>query len=143
MFFLFLGIVTSSAQEDVIKKEFDSGVKLLKEEQYSKAIIHFTSVIELSNIPKVSKMAHVYRGFCYQGMFQVDKAIKDFTSAIAIDSTDLASYIDRGKAYLSINNYKKATNDFVHVISVNTQSKAAYYYLGRITYDQGNFEQSV
>lgn len=69
-----------------------------KNEDYVHAIHHLDDILkrEPNNVEALSM-----RGYSYAGLFQYDRAIKDFDQAIALESTWAKLYIFRGTAFYS------------------------------------------
>jgi len=75
-----------------------------------------------------------------------DLAISDFTEAIKLDSTDMASFIDRGLSLMHAGNLEKAKQDYNYVVYKNNNNRmmvAALYWLARINYSQGKFKEVI
>lgn len=129
-----------------LKDAFDKGVKLLQSESYKKAVESFTDILDKATDDRIKKFCYIYRGFSYNGLLEFQKAISDFDKAIELDPNDLASYTDRGKTKIYLKNLDEAKKDFEYILtkdSVGNQGQAALYYLGKIYYQQGQYEQSI
>jgi tetratricopeptide (TPR) repeat protein len=129
-----------------LKPEFDKAVKFLKSEDYENAEKGFTGLLAKATDIPLKKYCFIYRAFSYNGLGEYTKAIADLDQAIGLDPSDIASYTDRGKAKGYANDLVGARKDFEHVLSQDStgkQAQAALYYLGKITYQQVQFEQSI
>jgi len=129
-----------------LKDSFETGIKLLQSQSYKKAAESFTDILDKATDDKLKKFCYISRAFSYNGLGEYEKAIFDFDKAIKLDPTDLASYIDRAKAKAYLNDFDGAKNDFGYVLtkdSLGEQGQAAFYYLGIITYQQGQYAQSI
>src|SRR5258706_738721 len=129
-----------------LKTDFDKAVKLLQSEDYSKAVKSFSEVLNKATVDQLKKFCYIYRAFSYDGLGDYTKAIADLDKAIELDASDLASYTDRGKIKGYANDFEGAKKDFLFILardSTNDQAQAAFYYLGKIAYQQQQFEQSI
>lgn len=128
------------------QKAFSEGVKLLKANKFQEAEKQFATAIEKGEVKEGLKMSYIYKGFSLNGQKKYDEAIINFTNAIAIDSTDAASFTDRGLAYSYKQDYDNAIIDFQKVLSIDStgkQAEAAFFYLGRIKSLQFKFEEAI
>lgn len=142
---LILVIQFAHGQEE-IKNEFDKAVKLLQSENYKKAVEGFSNVLTKATDDKLKKSCYIYRAFSYNGLDDFKNAIKDLDKAIELDPADIASYTDRGKTKAYANDLEGAKKDFLYILtkdSTGGQAEAAFYYLGKITYYEGQFEESI
>lgn len=142
---LLLAFQYSHAQAD-LKPEFDKAVKLLQTDNYSQAEKIFTDILTKTKDDKLKKYCYIYRSFCYNGTGEYKKSVADMDKAIVLDPGDLASYTDRGKAKAFASDLNGARQDFLFILtkdSSGSQALAAYYFLGKIAYQQQQYEQSV
>jgi tetratricopeptide (TPR) repeat protein len=129
-----------------LKESFEKGVKLLQSESYKKAAETFTDILGKATDERLKKFCYIYRGFSYNGLGEYKKAVSDLDKAIELDPNDLSSYIDRGKAKAYLKDLDGAKKDFEYILtkdSIGDQGQGAFYYLGKISYQLGNFEQSI
>jgi len=129
-----------------LKEDFDKGVKLLQSESYKKAAETFSEVLKKATDDRLKKFCYIYRAFSYNGLGEYKNAISDFDKAIELDPTDLASYTDRGKSKAYLKDLDGAKTDFEFILtkdSLGDQGQAALYYLGKLSYQQGQYEQSI
>lgn len=92
------------------------------------------------------KMAYIYRSFSRDGQGNVEGAITDLDSAIAIDPEDLASYFDRMKMLVKVRDFDAVVRDAETVLSGEpdeAQFATAHYFLGRAYYGTGDFKASA
>lgn len=129
-----------------LKSDFDKAVKLLQSDNYKKAVDAFSNILTKATDDKLKKYCFIYRAFSYNGLNDFKNAIADLDKAIELDPNDLASYTDRGKTKAYTNDLDGAKKDFLFILtkdSTGRQAEAAFYYLGKITYRDGQFEQSI
>ena len=114
---------------------------------YKEAIANYTELLKIAdkNRKTLIKRCYYMRGFSWDRIQEYDNAISDFTNAIRIDNTDMASFIDRGMSNYNAGYFKEAKADFHHVISDKTNTRMtnnAYYWLAKIFFSEGNFSTS-
>lgn len=129
-----------------LKNDFDQSVGHLKSGNYKVAVNGFSEVLAKATDVDLKKFCLIYRAFSYNGLDEFDKAIADLDKAVELDPDDLATYTDRGKTKGYINDLEGAKKDFLFVLTRDTvgdQAKAAYHYLGKISYAEKHFEQSI
>jgi len=135
-----------STGQSELKPEFEKALNLLKSENYQLAEKSFSDVLSKATDTKLKKYCLIYRSFSYNGLRDYKKSIADLDEAIKLDTADLASFTDRGKAKAYANDINGAKMDFQYVLmrdSASGQAAAALYYLGKIAYQENEFEQSV
>ncbi|MEM7189083.1 MAG: tetratricopeptide repeat protein [Pseudomonadota bacterium] len=66
------------------------------------------------------------RGNAYSKLGDLQKAIDDYTQAIALKSTDASSYYNRGNAYSDLKEHDKAIYDFSQAIKIEPDFAHAY-----------------
>lgn len=144
-FLLLMAFQICHAQAD-LKPEFDKAVKLLQTDNYSQAEKIFTDILTKTKDDKLKKYCYIYRSFCHNGTGDYKRSVADMDKAIVLDPGDLASYTDRGKAKAFASDLNGARQDFLFILtkdSTGSQALAAYYFLGKIAYQQQQYEQSV
>jgi clan AA aspartic protease (TIGR02281 family) len=95
------------------KKDFDLALK------------EFQTISEIMPT-RLSNLFLARRGNLYGMMGLYDKAIKDFSEAIRIDSTDAYDYASRAQQYRLAGNYDLAVTDFDRAIEMEPE-RADYY----------------
>ena len=77
--------------------------------------------------------AHYNRGLLYKNILrEKEKAIKDFTQAILLDSTNSSTFTNRGSTHVDLGNIENAEADFKKAIEIDPQCSSAYYELAKI-----------
>ena len=76
--------------------------------------------------------AYYNRGNTYVDKGVFDNAIKDFDTAIELDTYYLNAYYNRGFAYLKKGEFDDAIKDFDMVIQLQPDSAGAYYNRGEV-----------
>jgi len=66
--------------------------------------------------------AFASRGIWRGQLRDFDTAVSDFTSALELDSSNLAAYNYRAKAYMQLNRYQEAIDDLVHAAELDTSN---------------------
>jgi len=96
---------------------------------FESAIQDYTTLINLSDLDH-KPLIFYYRGQCYLDAGFYGQAIRDFTEAISLDSTDSYSYGYRGDAKRLMGNYEAAVKDFTKAIEINPRQPWFYYRRG-------------
>lgn len=113
---------------------------------YEKAIENYTELMTTMDEPIVQKTCYINRGLSYDRLQKYDLAIEDFTTAIKMDSTDMASFIDRGLSNMHAGNPEKAILDFNHVIQLKSNQRMtqnAIYWKSQIHYTLLEFQETI
>lgn len=125
---------------------YHTGNSNFKSGNFEKAVENYTELMEIMKEPIVQKTCYINRGLSYDRLKKYDLAIADFTIAIKMDSTDMASFIDRGLSNMHAGNFEKAMVDFNHVIRLKTNQRMtenAIYWKAQIHYSQQKFEETI
>ncbi len=83
------------------------------------------------------------RAYLYERIGQTDRAVVDWSSAIAIEPVDPALYASRGFLYLRQHRYDDAIADFAKGEALDAKSPIFAYGLGRVESDRGNYEEAI
>ncbi|MFD2562717.1 hypothetical protein [Aquimarina rubra] len=122
------------------------GNENFKKGEYKKAIKNYTQLIEKIDVDLVKKTGYINRGLSRDRLMQYDLAIQDFTEAIKLDSTDMASFVDRAISKMNAAYLERAKEDFQYVINENSNSKmieSSLYWMSRINYSQGKYREVI
>ncbi|MDC8003904.1 hypothetical protein POV27_07560 [Aureisphaera galaxeae] len=125
---------------------YEAGNLNFKSGNFEKAIENYTELMNMVDEKSVQKTCYINRGLSYDRMKLYDLAITDFTEAIKLDSTDMASFIDRGLSRMHAGYLDKAKQDYNYVVYKNNDKRmleAALYWLARIHYAEGAFEKVI
>ena len=83
------------------------------------------------------------RGVAYGRKGEVDRAIADYTKAIALDPNVALAYTNRGSAYYRKGEYERAIADHSKAIAIDPNHANAYYNRG-VAYEQkGDKDQAI
>ncbi|MBT8267156.1 MAG: tetratricopeptide repeat protein [Flavobacteriaceae bacterium] len=145
---LLIGILVSTTtfSQNKANELYTSGNANFNSGNFEEAISDYTELMELVNQKTVRKTCFINRGLSYDRIKKYDLAISDFTEAIKLDSTDMASFIDRGLSLMHAGQLEKAKEDYKYVVVKNNNNgmmEAALYWLARINYSQGNFKDVI
>jgi tetratricopeptide (TPR) repeat protein len=105
------------------------GLTRYEAEDYDGAITRFTDALEQHDVPKDMidpAVLFFYRGSAYSSKNDFNKAIADYSEAIASRPDLIAAYNNRGNAYLNINDDDSAINDFNKIIDLQPDLALAY-----------------
>lgn len=142
---IFLLSLTSVTGQET-RKIFGDGLQLLKDQKFKKAERKFSEVIRKGDSAAVIKMAWIFKGHAYLGQKEYVEAIDCYTTSLALDSLDPATYCDRGIAWSFKGDYGMAASDFYRVLridSVGKQAENAYYHLGKIHMLSGRNAEAI
>ena len=98
-----------------------------KQEEYEKAIKHFTEVTELK--PDFVE-AYDGRGIVYAKKGDFERAINDFDKAIQLKPDYSNAYNNRGVTYLKKGDFERAISDYTEAIRLNPDKAHVYYNRG-------------
>lgn len=141
-------VSTLSAQEksnDKAQEYYSLGVKQLKSDKFEEGIKSFTECLQNSSIPEMSKMAHVYKGFCHRELRQFPQAMTEINAAIKIDPDDLASWFDRIHTRQEMGDYSGMIDDAKVILKRKpdaVQTGIAHYYMGVANFFRGDYKKS-
>ena len=90
-------------------------------------------------------LALVYgnRGWCYTKKQNDDRAIRDFTESIRLDSRPVYSVLDRGLAYHRKGEFEKALSDYDTAVFKDANTVDALYNRGLIFANRGEWMRAV
>ena len=121
-------------------KQFNSGLTSQDKADYEEAIKHYTNALEQGLRPP-----EVYnnRGNVYLRISKVDKAINDFSEAIAVKPDFAEAYVNRGNAYCEQREFDLAIKDLNEAIRLNPDFAEAYKNRGTAYLNKGNFDLAL
>ena len=111
-----------------------------KQEEYEKAIWHYTKAIELKSD---FSEAYMNRGNVYEKKDDFDRAIQDFDTAIHLNPTFVEAYNDRGLVHYNKGDFNQAINDFETAIQLNPNLVEAHNNRGLTYADKGDFDRAI
>ena len=120
--------------------EFFYGLTYQKNEDYSKAIKHYSNAIELDPLLAI---AYNNRGSAYDRKNKYDYAIADFSIAIMLKSDDATVYYNRGVTFYNKNAVEPALKDLNKAIELDPDYVDAYQQLGIAYAKKGEFEHAI
>jgi len=80
-----------------------------------------------------------YRGLCYQGKKDFQRAIEDFSSVIRMSPNKAEGYVNRGNTYIMMNNLPSAERDFKDAVKNESHNIEGYIGLSRISIAKNDF----
>lgn len=87
--------------------------------------------------------AHFFRGNSYLNKGDNDRAIADYSKAIALNPKDPDFYSNRGVAYFNVGNYDRAVADASKTIELDPKSAAAYNNRGNAHFRNGKKDSAI
>ena len=112
---------------------------LLNNNNLDEVIMMTTKILKRKQDPE----AYFLRARAYQDKKQHERAIEDFTNAIAANNSVDYYFYSRGNAYRSIGMESTATMDFIRAIDLNPRNVNAYGNLGLSLYKQNKFNNAI
>lgn len=83
------------------------------------------------------------RGFAYIQLRDVERALTDFDTALAIDEALIAAYINRGVLYTNQGNFGLAINDYTLALALDPSNAVAYNNRGVVHASEGNYDLAL
>ncbi|MBN1255088.1 MAG: tetratricopeptide repeat protein [Deltaproteobacteria bacterium] len=121
-----------------------AGLAALNGRNYDEAIRLCNKAIESGELSQADLAITYYnRGLAWVHKGDADKAIVDFTKAIAINPMDGLAYYDRGCSWGKKGDNDKAFADYTKAIEINPKHASSYYNRGLIWYDKGNYDRAI
>ena len=120
--------------------EFYAGFTYQNEQNYLKAIEHYSKAIKLN--PRLSGVYN-NRGNIYSSNGEFDRAIKDYNKAIELNPEFAEIYNNRGAAYDSNGELDHAIADYDKAIELNPKYAEIYNNRGATYSRKGEFDHAI
>ena len=88
-------------------------------------------------------MFYINRGYAYANLNQPERAIEDFSTAIALNPNYAEAYYNRGNAYAELNEHERAIEDYGKAIELNPAFAEAYYNRGLAYAELNEHERAI
>lgn len=119
---------------------YNRGLAYLKKGSYERAIIDFSSVLEIN---PTDGRAYYNRGNAFALANSHERAIDDYSRAIALNPGKAYLYYSRGLAYQEVQQYyERAIEDFKQAVVLNPEDKKSYCFLGITYYKMKNYREA-
>jgi tetratricopeptide (TPR) repeat protein len=106
-------VVTTARSYCASFDDLNAGLSYFEQDQYDNAIIWFDKALAAGDlITDHKRIAYLDRGLAYRIKGDIQKAIADFTSAIATDPDQPLAYHERLSAYFATNDLEHALADY-------------------------------
>ena len=105
---------------------FDLALSFQEKKDYEMAIAYYTRAIELSS---QTAEAYVNRGAAYESMGNLDLALQDFNTALALEPKSEA-YNNRANVYFRKRDYQRAIQDYSKALELERGNVGAFIYRG-------------
>ncbi len=111
-----------------------------KQEEYEKAITHYTKAIELKP-DEVS--AYNGRGTVYVRKGDFDNAMQDYTKALELKPDEVYAYNGRGNVYRGKREFDNAIEDYTKALELKPDEVYAYSRRGTVYVRKGDFDNAI
>lgn len=134
------GFITRDNTFWMAYRKFDKGLTSENKGDYEETIKHYTNALEQGLRPP-----EVYnnRGNVYLRISKVDKAINDFSEAIAVKPDFAEAYVNRGNAYCEQREFDLAIKDLNEAIRLNPDFAEAYKNRGTVYLNKADFDLAL
>jgi Tfp pilus assembly protein PilF len=127
---------------DLASPHYNIAVLLQKHGQLEDAEREYRTALALSSDQAEIVQSHNNLGILYLGEKKYPAAIAELSTAVAMDPSELNSYIGRGMAEMQSRNVDAAIADFSKAAQI-APSPLALYWLGQAFESKGNPQQAV
>ncbi|MCB0728725.1 MAG: tetratricopeptide repeat protein [Ignavibacteria bacterium] len=136
---VFISIITikNASSQTTPAEIYQKGMEAYFGANFDVGINYFTEYIKIA--PNDAN-GFKYRGLCYQGKKDYQRAIEDFSSVIRMAPTTAEGYINRGNTYIMMNNMSSAERDFKDAVKYESHNIEGYIGLSRIEIAKNNFK---
>ena len=86
---------------------------------------------------------HLTLGLLYYGTGDYEKAVDEYTLALALDSSNAQAYAGQGRAFQRLRRLDEAENSYLKAIAAQPDYDLAYLRLGTLYMSSGRFEDAV
>lgn len=121
-------------------KHYNLATELLKKNDYSNAINHFESVLQI--LPDFER-TYYYLGLCYQKLAYYQQALSYFNKAINSYPNDLDSYLAKAMILDAQGNLSEAVAILVTAIKINPQKSDLYSMLGHLYIKRNRIDDGI
>lgn len=123
--------------------DLNAGISYFNQEQYDSAIIWFDKAINAGDlIPDQVRIAYLDRGAAYAAKGDLQKAIADYTAAIAVKPEDINAYQLRVNAYLALNDLEKSLADYITLQKLRPKDFHIENEIGYLNWELGRYEDA-
>ena len=118
---------------------FDLALSFQEKKDYRKAIVCYTKAIELSS---QTANAYVNRGAAYESMGDLNLALQDFNTALALEPKSEA-YNNRGNVYLKKRDYDRAVQDYKKTLELEPDNAGTHIYRGHAFKNMALYDRAI
>ncbi|MGF1561367.1 MAG: tetratricopeptide repeat protein [Geminicoccaceae bacterium] len=106
--------------------DLERGTQAFKEGEHERAIALFTSAIESGDLDDQRRgIALTLRGVAYGNIEAYQRAIDDYTAALAVRPSSALAYTRRGVARINLGQFEQAVDDFERAIEIKPDNALA------------------
>lgn len=118
---------------------FDLALSLQEKKDYENAIANYTRAIELNS---QTAEAYVNRGAAYESMGNLDLALQDFNTALALEPKSEA-YNNRANVHFKKRDYDRAAQDYSKALELGPGNAGAHLYRGHALKNMGLHDHAI
>ena len=124
----------------VARNHLNNGLELMRKRVFHYAKGEFHHVIKLKYDTGLKSVAYLNLGVIDFMEGNLDKAIKNYRSAIELNPDYVEAYFNLGAAYYKQGNLKEAETALLKAIELEPEYARAHYSLGALYFDQKKYE---
>ena len=114
---------TYTGQDSNILQSFNQAVKFMESNRYHQAIPILQNTVSYNNNANI----HLNLAICYRKTGYPNKAIKHFSSAIALNPKLYSAYYNRGIVYHHLGEHKKSKKDLEELSKIDNKDAKLFF----------------
>lgn len=124
--------------------DLNAAISYFNQEQYDNAIIWFDKALAAGDlIVDHKRLAHLDRGLAYRTKGDAQKAIADFSAAIAAQPENLLAYEQRSLTYQAVGDLENALSDYRQMRRLRPRDHEILMNFGWLSWQLGKIEDSA
>jgi tetratricopeptide (TPR) repeat protein len=124
--------------------DLNAGISYFNQEQYDEAITWLDKAIAAGDlIPDLKHVAYLDRGMAHAAKGDAQKAIADYTAAIAIKPESILAYRQRAALYLALNDKEMARANYRLLLKFRPNDGSIWGVIGWLSWQMGDFQATA